>query len=583
MLGLLDASMGWVPDAQHRAFFAWKHQRERLRALARLGGGRRRPDRRVPHVPALGVRPGRAGHAGGAGGRHRHAPRPPGPGRVHRADPARPRRPRRRRGRVRVQHPQRPQPPRLPQDGLGGRRPAAGARPAAVARPRWSAWRGPAPPPASGRCRRPPGSRPPRRSPTPGRSARCSARLPEVDGVRTHRTPAYLALALRVRAAGVPGDDGTGRHRRGTRRLPVRRRGAAREATVCEELVPGGDERSPPDTAAAGCGSPAPTTSSASAGPAPRRLRPPARARGRRWSSGAVCRRTHAAGRPVAPRAGRRRAAVTTAGAIAGTCGRWARVSMTSSCTTSPGRGRGGSPGARCWSSAGPGAPPWSGVLPAAQRAPRRRGGRPHQAGPRRAHRPRGARLDGPPARGAPGRGHRRPARGPLERPGDVGRPGPRPGRHGHRHPAGAARRRRPGGRGAHRAGGRPRVRPRLDPPAALDRQRGGGRHAADAARRRVRLHTVQFDDVDENRFEGGHSDAPLADDVGLWVVGHGVLDAAGTPRRRGPTPPAPSSAAPARSPSSTRPAGRSATRSSSRPRSRPTPATTGPTTTAGR
>ncbi len=43
------------------------------------------------------------------------------------------------------------------------------------------------------------------------------------------------------------------------------------------------------------------------------------------------------------------------------------------------------------------------------------------------------------------------------------------------------------------------------------------------------RLHTVQFDGVDENRFEGGHSDAPLDGDVGLWVVGNGLLDAAGT------------------------------------------------------
>jgi G8 domain len=42
-------------------------------------------------------------------------------------------------------------------------------------------------------------------------------------------------------------------------------------------------------------------------------------------------------------------------------------------------------------------------------------------------------------------------------------------------------------------------------------------------------VHTVQFDGVDESRFEGGHSDGPLEGDVGLWVVGNGLLDVAGT------------------------------------------------------
>ena len=26
VLNLLDASLGWVPDAQHRDFFGWKHR-----------------------------------------------------------------------------------------------------------------------------------------------------------------------------------------------------------------------------------------------------------------------------------------------------------------------------------------------------------------------------------------------------------------------------------------------------------------------------------------------------------------------------------------------------------------------------
>jgi hypothetical protein len=42
-------------------------------------------------------------------------------------------------------------------------------------------------------------------------------------------------------------------------------------------------------------------------------------------------------------------------------------------------------------------------------------------------------------------------------------------------------------------------------------------------------LHRIEFVDVDEGRFEGGHSEAPLDTDVGLWVVGGGLLDAAGT------------------------------------------------------
>jgi hypothetical protein len=44
-------------------------------------------------------------------------------------------------------------------------------------------------------------------------------------------------------------------------------------------------------------------------------------------------------------------------------------------------------------------------------------------------------------------------------------------------------------------------------------------------------LHDLTFVDVDENRYEGGHSEAPMDTDVGVWVVGHGLLDAQGSPK----------------------------------------------------
>lgn len=43
--------------------------------------------------------------------------------------------------------------------------------------------------------------------------------------------------------------------------------------------------------------------------------------------------------------------------------------------------------------------------------------------------------------------------------------------------------------------------------------------------------HLVRFLDVDEDAFVGGHSHAPLATDIGLWVTGPGLLDAQGTPK----------------------------------------------------
>jgi hypothetical protein len=42
-------------------------------------------------------------------------------------------------------------------------------------------------------------------------------------------------------------------------------------------------------------------------------------------------------------------------------------------------------------------------------------------------------------------------------------------------------------------------------------------------------VHTVEFVDVDESKFVGGHSDTPLDPDVGLWVLGAGLLAVAGT------------------------------------------------------
>jgi hypothetical protein len=44
--------------------------------------------------------------------------------------------------------------------------------------------------------------------------------------------------------------------------------------------------------------------------------------------------------------------------------------------------------------------------------------------------------------------------------------------------------------------------------------------------------HLVKFAGIDEDRVEGGHAMEPVDTDVGLWVVGDGVLDVAGTPKR---------------------------------------------------
>jgi hypothetical protein len=44
-------------------------------------------------------------------------------------------------------------------------------------------------------------------------------------------------------------------------------------------------------------------------------------------------------------------------------------------------------------------------------------------------------------------------------------------------------------------------------------------------------VHTLRFLDVDEFAFQGGHTHHPLDTDVGLWVVGGGILDLVGTDR----------------------------------------------------
>ena len=91
---------------------------------------RRRASRRLPHVPALGVRADGDGRPRRAGRRHRDPPRPPGPRHLHAAHPGTRSTTLRADGvDVRLQHAQRPEPPRLPEDGMAGRRPAAGAAP----------------------------------------------------------------------------------------------------------------------------------------------------------------------------------------------------------------------------------------------------------------------------------------------------------------------------------------------------------------------------------------------------------------------------------------------------------------------
>lgn len=46
----------------------------------------------------------------------------------------------------------------------------------------------------------------------------------------------------------------------------------------------------------------------------------------------------------------------------------------------------------------------------------------------------------------------------------------------------------------------------------------------------RAVVHTLQFTGIDETKIVGGHTDTPLATDVGMWVIGDGQLLAQGTP-----------------------------------------------------
>ena len=42
-------------------------------------------------------------------------------------------------------------------------------------------------------------------------------------------------------------------------------------------------------------------------------------------------------------------------------------------------------------------------------------------------------------------------------------------------------------------------------------------------------VHTIQFVEVDESGFEGGHTETPFDTDVGLWVISAGAIDLQGT------------------------------------------------------
>ena len=44
--------------------------------------------------------------------------------------------------------------------------------------------------------------------------------------------------------------------------------------------------------------------------------------------------------------------------------------------------------------------------------------------------------------------------------------------------------------------------------------------------------HVLRFDGIDESRVQGGHAMEPVDTDIGLWVVGAGILDVAGTPKK---------------------------------------------------
>ena len=44
-------------------------------------------------------------------------------------------------------------------------------------------------------------------------------------------------------------------------------------------------------------------------------------------------------------------------------------------------------------------------------------------------------------------------------------------------------------------------------------------------------MHIIEFKDIDEEAFVGGHTTTPINTDVGLWVMGNGQLDIEGTRR----------------------------------------------------
>ncbi len=242
VLGLLDAAMGWVPDAQHRAFFAWKHHENAFGpspAWVAVDG-----DRIVGFRTFLRwefVQDGRVTRAVRAVDTATH-PDHQGRGVFSRL----------------TRHAL----DALAEDGVAFvfNTPNARSRPGylkmgwevvgrlpVTARPRSPASlvRLARARTAAGKWSEPTTAGIPAAEAfaDPGPVGELLARLPRVDGLATHRTPAYLAWRYGFAPLGYRVMTGPAGPAGGIVVFRVRRRGAAREATVCEELVPGGDEQ----------------------------------------------------------------------------------------------------------------------------------------------------------------------------------------------------------------------------------------------------------------------------------------------------------------------------------------------------
>ena len=241
ILDLARASLDWDDDDRHDAFFTWKHLENPVGPSPMWVAGRRRVDRRLPHVPAVGVVPSRRLHCQRrSGGRHRDHPDHQGRGLFTALtmgaldeltaegvdfvfntpnDQSRP-------GYLKMGWQVIGRPPvRVRPRGLRGLRRLARAR---VPAEKWSE------PAAFGH---------------PASEVFAGGELVGVtdtlatDTLTTNRTPAYFRwrygfapLHYRVVHRGDTLADGFAVVR-------LRRRGAAIEATVCELVVPGGDRR----------------------------------------------------------------------------------------------------------------------------------------------------------------------------------------------------------------------------------------------------------------------------------------------------------------------------------------------------